>query len=209
MQFTTNWSDYYQKPALFAIFTRKTTERILLATLKARHAIAPIHTICELGGGNSCFFSAIRKAFPKAHYTMVDNNELSAALFRKQYPMDSSTCIQTMNVLHLDDLSTRYDVVFSVGLIEHFTPDDTAQVIKNHAQLLKSDGLMLITFPTPTWLYKTIRFASERLNQWVFHDERPLELEDVVREVAKYAHVMKQFINWGTVLTQGVVVAKM
>ena len=202
----TNWENYYQKPSFFAKFTRKTTERILLATLRARHASAPIQTIGELGGGTSCFFSAIRKAFPDVQYTIVDNNLLSAELFKNNHAHDDNIDIQRMDVLTLVECSNKYDVVFSVGLIEHFSVKDTAIVIKNHVLASKPGGLVIITFPTPTWLYKTIRFVSERLNQWIFHDERPLHLDDVAHEVAQHARVTQQFINWGTLLTQGVVV---
>lgn len=203
---STNWEKYYQKPSIFAKFTRKTTERIILATLKKRHRQVPIQTLCELGGGNSCFFSAIRKAFPEIHYTIIDNNKLSTELFRVKYAQDSHMDIQTLDVLALGHFSNQYDVVFSVGLIEHFSVDDTALVIKSHVQLSKPGGLVMMTFPTPTWLYKTIRFLSEQLNQWIFHDERPLLLDDVVHEIGQHARVTQRFINWGALLTQGVVV---
>lgn len=42
-------------------------------------------------------------------------------------------------------LSLKYDLVFSSGLIEHF--EDTKNVISKHIDFLKSDGKLLITLP--------------------------------------------------------------
>ena len=202
----TDWEKYYQNPSFFSKFTRKTTERILINTLKARHARRPIQSICELGGGNSCFFAAIRSAFPDVQYTIVDNNALSVELFKQKGLLDKRVDIQIQDVLALDTDTLAYDVVFSVGLIEHFSVRDTAKMIKRHFQMVQPGGLVLMTFPTPTWLYKTIRFFCERFNRWIFHDERPLALDEVTNEVVQYAEVIARFINWKTLLTQGIVI---
>ena len=202
----TDWEKYYQNPSFFSKFTRKTTERILINTLKAQHARRPIQSICELGGGNSCFFTAIRKAFPEVHYTIVDNNPLSVELFKKKCLADKRVDTQMQDVLAFNEDVRAYDVVFSVGLIEHFSVLDTAKIIKRHFQMVQSGGLVLMTFPTPTWLYKTIRFFCERFNRWIFHDERPLALDEVTNEVVQYAEVIARFINWKTLLTQGIVI---
>ncbi|MDF1645861.1 MAG: methyltransferase domain-containing protein [Legionellaceae bacterium] len=202
----TDWESYYQKPSFFAKFTRKTTERILLDALKEQHAREPIQTICELGGGNSCFFTAIRQEFPEVHYTIVDNNQLSVDLFREKNIQDKRVSAEVEDALVWQETAQKFDVVFSVGLIEHFSAYDTSCLIRNHFLISKKGGLVMMTFPTPTWLYKTIRFCSEQLNQWIFHDERPLELDEVTSEVSQYAHIIRRFINWRTVLTQGVVI---
>lgn len=204
----TDWDSYYQKPSFFAKFTRQFTERILLRHLKKANALSPIKTICELGGANSCFFSVIRKSFPDALYTVVDNNEHGVSLFKKKYAKDLRIDTKLLDILMDNNLPAMNDVVFSVGLIEHFSPVDTQNVIHKHFLCSKPGGLVIITFPTPTWLYKTIRFISEKCHAWIFYDERPLHVADVVTQVEPYARVITSFINWGTLLTQGVVIAQ-
>ena len=66
----------------------------------------------------------------------------------------------------------------------------------------------MTTFPAPTWLYRCARQISERLGLWIFHDERPLTMQSVVREMKKYGDCIDSFINWKIVFTQGIVVIK-
>jgi 2-polyprenyl-3-methyl-5-hydroxy-6-metoxy-1,4-benzoquinol methylase len=48
------------------------------------------------------------------------------------------------------DFDTKYDVVISLGFIEHF--EDASSVCKKHAKLLKKDGLLIIGVPKLTGL---------------------------------------------------------
>ena len=48
------------------------------------------------------------------------------------------------------DLNKKYDVVISLGFIEHF--DNTDSVCKKHAQLLKEEGILIIGIPKLTGL---------------------------------------------------------
>jgi cyclopropane fatty-acyl-phospholipid synthase-like methyltransferase len=100
------------------------------------------------------------------------------------------------------------DIVFSIGLIEHFSPIDSARVIQKHFALAKKGGLVIITFPTPTWLYRFARKISEALGLWIFHDERPLSMQSVLREMEKYGDRIDSFVNWKIVFTQGIVVVE-
>lgn len=204
----TDWDSYYQKPSVFAQFTRKSTERLLLSHLMSENRTFPIETICELGGANSCFFPAIRKVFPDVMYKVVDNNEQNIKHFGQTRPEDLNLQAYLADLLSENNLPSANDVVFSVGLIEHFSPSDTSKIIQKHFSCSKPDGLVIITFPTPTWLYKTVRFVSEQCHAWIFHDETPLYVADVLAEVAQYGHIVTSYINWGTILTQGVIVAK-
>ena len=67
---------------------------------------------------------------------------------------------------------------------------------------------MIITFPTPTWLYRGTRAIAEHLGIWRFPDERPLSFEEVETEIRKHGTILERRINWAIILTQGVVVAK-
>ncbi len=75
------------------------------------------------------------------------------------------------DVLRLGDLGFQADVVFSIGLIEHFDPAGTRQAIEAHFALLKPGGYAIISYPTPTWLYRAARTLTEAAGLWKFHDE--------------------------------------
>ena len=51
--------------------------------------------------------------------------------------------------------------------------------------ILKKDGITIISFPTPTFLYRITRKICEIIGIWFFHDERPLEFEEVIKETQK------------------------
>lgn len=80
--------------------------------------------------------------------------------------------------------------------------------IRAHFRLVKPGGLVAITYPTPTWLYRIIRSASEALGLWLFHDERPLTAEEVLTTVTPLGRVVSTGTNWLVGLTQGYVVAR-
>ncbi len=108
-----------------------------------------------------------------------------------------------------DDLEDEQsDLVLSVGLIEHFDPKGTQKAVKTHFDLLKPGGLAVITFPTPTFLYRVARYCAEKLGLWIFHDERPLEFKEVVETVEKYGQLLEQKIIWPIVFTQGLIVCR-
>ena len=100
------------------------------------------------------------------------------------------------------------DIVFSVGLIEHFAAEQTAHVIGRHFSCVKPGGLVVITFPTPTFLYRITRTLAESAGLWRFPDERPLQWAEVLAEVVRHGMVLTTFTNWPLALTQGVVVAR-
>jgi cyclopropane fatty-acyl-phospholipid synthase-like methyltransferase len=105
-------------------------------------------------------------------------------------------------------MKDKMDVVFSVGLIEHFSPEGTRKVIKAHFDAVRSGGIVLMSFPTPTWLYHCTRFFSELFGLWIFTDERPLHKEEVLDAVALYGHILYVKTIWPIFLTQKIVIAK-
>lgn len=61
---------------------------------------------------------------------------------------------------------------------------------------------MIVSFPTPTWLYRVARRASERLGLWAFPDERPLERKEVAQTLAAHGETLWEKTLWPLVFTQ-------
>jgi putative flippase GtrA len=203
----TDWDAYYDAPVQTAHITRKFTQAMLIGHMRRFAEAHPVRRICELGGANSCFFAGIRAAFRDALYTIVDTNQKGLDLFRAQHQADAAVELINGDVLALEQRPAS-DIVFSTGLIEHFSTEGTAQAIRAHFASARPGALVIITFPTPTWLYGLTRGAAELLGIWKFPDERPLTLAEVRQEMAKHGHVLHESINWAVVLTQGVIVAR-
>jgi len=204
----TDWDAYYRTPAAFAPVTRKITEWGILRDARRFAGDANLGHIAELGGGNSAFLLAFRRRFPDAQLSAIDNNALGLGLLGSRLSGDPQLTLIETDVLAPVTAPLNADLVYSVGLVEHFDRAGTARAIGAHFAHVKPGGLVLITFPTPTWLYRATRRLAERAGIWGFPDERPLGLGEVAEGIAQYGHVLGSRTNWAIVLTQGVIVAR-
>lgn len=206
MPVKTDWDSYYSRPAAPAAITRRITAARLV---KAFRDYAPsTATIFEFGGANSCFFSTMRKELAPRSYFILDNNRTGLDAFRANHPDATEATLIEADVLRFTASPVKADVVYSVGLIEHFNPEQTAEAIRAHFRAVRSGGLVLITFPTPTWLYRLIRGALELFGLWRFPDERPLGFAEVAETVKSQGEILHQSVNWPILLTQGIIAAR-
>lgn len=202
----TDWDAYYRRPYRLAALSRRYTGRTLVRLLRE---FAPAHPrILELGGANSCFIERILEQIAPARYDVLDSNELGLDLLEARYSRDSRVSTIRQDVLSFDWQGAPYDVVLSVGLIEHFGRGDTARAIAAHFSAIAPGGVAVVTFPTPTLLYRFARAVSEATGQWIFHDERPLRLEEFQQTAGRFGTVKRARILWPLVLTQYCVVTE-
>ena len=61
---------------------------------------------------------------------------------------------------------------------------------------------MIITAPTPTWLYRTVRGAAEAIGVWAFPDERPLRPAEIISAGEGLGVLRHAATLWPQVLTQ-------
>lgn len=198
----TDWDRYYQRSAFTSRFTRPFTIKRLLAVFERYGESAPI--IAELGGANSCIYTAIAERIRPAEYHVVDNNQYGLDLLRRrvQWP---GLVFHRANVIGLD-LAIEADIVFSIGLIEHFDVAGTREAVQAHFRLLKPGGIAVITFPTPTWLYRATRGFVDFAGMWAFPDERPLLTAEVAEAVRSGGDLLHEDVIWPILLTQGLTV---
>ena len=204
----TNWDEYYTAVPFTARLTRKYTGAVLLGILRRLADSEPggSRVLVEIGGANSCFFERIQGAINPQQYYVIDNNEYGLRLLQKR-AHQNCLCLLQEDVL---DLRTRLqaDVVFSVGLIEHFSPADTRRAVLAHFQLLRPGGYAILSFPTPTLLYRVARGLCEIAGLWKFPDERPLERDEVLGIVRDRGHVIHEKLLWPLVFTQHLIVVR-
>lgn len=195
----TDWDQYYLRPYKTASVTRAITGSHLMKRIK--HFAKQNPTIAELGGANSCFYELIQQEVQPRSYHIVDNNHFGLQQFRRRFPDSDNVYLYEQDVMNLD-LEQQFDLVFSVGLIEHFDVAGTQKVIEAHFQLAKPGGIVLMTFPTPTWLYRITRWVAEVCRAWIFHDERPLQYEEVALTASGNGELLEKQIVWPILLTQ-------
>lgn len=204
----TDWDRYYSRPAPTAGYARSIVASRLMEMLR-RYRPDRRFSLAELGGGNSCFFDRIEKEFLPVRYTVYDNNALGIRKFREKAGARPDVRIREINLLTCDlQNEEKSDIVLSVGLIEHFMPENTARMVRTHFELAKENGIVILMFPTPTFLYRTTRSLAEMLRLWMFHDERPLEASEVEKTIAECGVVLHKEIVWANFLTQQILVAQ-
>lgn len=201
----TDWDAYYQKPFFASAYTRKITQRKISSFL-SEHCKIVNPKILELGGANSCFVDALCEVLSPSSYNIIDSNEFGIELTKVKYASSELIHVRNEDIFSLCEDVNQYDIVFSVGLIEHFDQLRTAKSIDIHFNNCSPGGIVLITFPTPTYLYRSIRKLAESLNLWDFPDERPLKFEEVRHTGDKRGQLTHHSINWKIGLTQGYVV---
>ena len=205
---TTDWDSYYSAPAATAGYARNIVAGKLMEMLR-KFRPAERFSLAELGGGNSCFFDRIEKEFLPLRYTVYDSNALGIRKFRERTEQRPDISIRELDLLNCNpDGEEKSDIVLSVGLIEHFMPENTARMIRRHFELAKDGGIVILFFPTPTLLYRTTRSLAELLRVWIFHDERPLDAAEVETAVAPYGTILHKEIIWSNFLTQQIIIAR-
>ena len=161
----TDWDQYYDRPAPTAHLTRRYTAHWLQTTMRRYTAEKSLLSVIEFGGGNSCFFKGLVEALPINRYEIVDLNAKSLALFaeRGREVPAVKTAAHRADLLKEVPALEPADIVYSVGLIEHFSPEGTREVARRHFSCVKPGGIVIITAPTPTWLYRTVRSAASTM----------------------------------------------
>ena len=174
----TNWSEYYSTPFPASKLTRHISAQKVIKLIRI-WAGETLGTIAEIGGGNSYFVDYFLQNFKIHQYVVFDNCDQALLKFENRFRAKSSITSQLIDVREIEDCQ-NFDSVFSIGLIEHFDASQTCRAIESHFKLCRPGGIVLISFPTPTPLYRLIRGVAEILGIWKFPDERPLHFKEVI-----------------------------
>ncbi|MEZ5285801.1 MAG: glycosyltransferase [Vicinamibacterales bacterium] len=205
----TDWTAYYDSVPVTARLTRKYAGRRLVAALaQAARASAPVRHVMEFGGASSCFLDRVCLALRPATYVVVDTNARGLSRLQSWHPpagVQTALELVQHDVRHMDE-RPPVDVVFSVGLIEHFDVAGTREVLDAHLAMVRPGGAVVVSYPTPTWLYVVTRRVLESLRLWKFPDERPLRFDEVEAAVGGRAAVIERRVLWPLLLTQEMVV---
>ena len=203
----TNWDEYYNNVSGLSKYTRLYTQNWLISQI-SNTKFSNIK-LAEFGGGNSCFHDAVIEKCNIASYTIYDNNEVGISKFDEKYNYNGISKSINCDLLNNEIVNShQYDLVYSVGLIEHFDKEGTKNIVKKHFDAVKPGGIVIITAPTPTYLYKLIRSCAELCGVWKFHDERALSREEMHSCVIDYGDIVSEKLLWAIGLTQYAIVVK-
>jgi glycosyltransferase involved in cell wall biosynthesis len=206
----TNWEEYYRHPFPASRWSRGIMSATLAELISTHAPRRQPLTVLELGGGNSCFLTGLMAKFPIGRYAILDNSPEGMRLARERFgPTYGDAMRFITDDVFAADVPEKSDLVYSVGLIEHFDDRDMAKLIGLHRRWAADDGLVLIAVPTPTIFYRIVRTAAEILGIWKFPDERPVRrdtLAALMREQGLEPIVERTL--WSQILTQAIIAAR-
>lgn len=82
----------------------------------------------------------------------------------------------------LEELSDRYDVALSSGVIEHFENDDRTRVVRAHHDVLRPGGLGVISVPNAWCIpYRLRKWYLELRGWWPYGLELPYAKRELLR----------------------------
>ncbi len=205
----TDWDLYYRSTPATAHLTRRYTGRTISTALRRFLPTASDRpVVVELGGANSCFLERMLSDLKPGEYHVIDTNRHGLDLLRER--AEGSAAPVLLHEESCLDIRTpvKADVAFSVGLIEHFDPEGTRNAIRGHFDVARPGGLVLISFPTPTLLYRAARAVVSAAGLWRFHDERPLRRDEVLATVREQGDIVYEKLMWPLIFTQHLILAR-
>lgn len=76
--------------------------------------------------------------------TALDISPNAVALYRSRYPG-----VETIigNIFDLGALKDKFDGIYNLGVMEHFSPQEIVDILKQFNQALKADGKLVLLWP--------------------------------------------------------------
>lgn len=140
-----------------------------------------IHTVCELGGFPGQFTVYLSKEH-QTQCTLLDyvlhENTVRKLELNSGLKANTIRCIQAD--VFTDPNPIEHDMVFSLGLIEHF--EDTKKIITAHLKYLRKGGILYIMLPNFTGLNGWFQRKLDPAN-YAIHNIKSMDLS-LLREIA-------------------------
>jgi 2-polyprenyl-3-methyl-5-hydroxy-6-metoxy-1,4-benzoquinol methylase len=140
----------------------------------------PYDSLVDIGCGVGWYFQYFRMKKHISRLVGVDSAENPLKICKKKNPF-VETKIDKIAKLSFSD--GEFDVVLSMGLIEHFK--DPKPILDEMVRILKKDGLLILETPNMLNLPHTIHRLINRKNMIWEHWWRPKDLKALVKSNSK------------------------
>ena len=139
--------------------------------------------VAEVGSGSGTL--ALTFGLMGASVTLIDFNEKALARSRKIYAMYSCEARFMKKDCTEDpppELINTFDIVMSLGLMEHFSGNNRKRVMEYHRLLMKEGGIVFLLVPNRRnlfyWLIRGIRRLS---GTWTIDVEIPFSSSELMK----------------------------
>lgn len=136
----------------------------------------------ELGAGRGEM--SLLMAMEGANVSLVDESEFALREAKKLYDeFNSKVRLIQGNVFNLKN--GGYDISLSFGLAEHFENEKRMEIISKHYDLIKKNGIIIISVPNSRCFpYRIYKFITSLLGLWKYGLEIPYSEKELI-EIAK------------------------
>jgi SAM-dependent methyltransferase len=108
----------------------------------------------DVGGGLGTVADLVRRRRPGWTVTLNEFNPRSLELAREIYGLNAVSS----DARHLREMGRRFDVISAISVLEHIT--DPRSFLRSYADLLTTDGIMVIVIPQFTYLNAAVSKAA-------------------------------------------------
>lgn len=169
-----NWDDFWhQKSNLAEVYPN--TDRIRVNIQKC--ISVENARILEVGAGTGR--DSFYMARDGATLFLLDYSMNSLELIKKAAPHRERIHILGGDAFSLPFPDQSLDVVFHQGLLEHFSKERAQAMLKEHARVLKSGGLLVVDVPQRWHVYTVIKHILIAANAWFAGWEREFSVREL------------------------------
>lgn len=135
--------------------------------------------ILELGAGTGKDSEWLIKRYG-GKATLIDNCRYVISKANKRFHKKKVRINYIKSNIEDINYKNQFDLVFSIGLVEHFYNQDLINIFKKHTNASKKSGYVIIFVPHKTNIYRFFRRFLTYFNLWMW-DEKPFTKQELNR----------------------------
>lgn len=188
---------------------------LMYSILTSENAISRGKTCLETGSGTGRM--SLRIAKDGAKLILLDVSKKAIEFSRRLFIVKNVEADFVVgSILNLPFRPSCLDIVWSAGVLEHFTPEKQQIIVHESLRVLKQKGKLIAIVPNrKARFYNLFRILSQKVKAWPFGYEEPLTVEDFKKFSPKplafhscgwiFTQFNHIFMGWIAVLIRGVV----
>jgi len=154
------WSQYHQAQRGTLQFILHQLKNHVVCRMFADRILdmaGPVQSALELGCGTASTLEQIRRK-TGGRCVGVDNCDPAVAQAQQKFPQLD---MQLGDIFNLPFADQSFDLVYSVGLFEHFSWEDQVKLLEIHGRLARQAVVMMV--PADSVVFNSIIFVNKRV----------------------------------------------
>lgn len=142
------WDSRWSKDTNFVINKEFSFDNIISNYLDSILKNERIKTCIEIGAAPGRWLSYIKKRRPDIKITALEYSEIGIEKIKQCFKFHNITDYEIIEGDFLElELNKKFDLIISIGFIEHFEDEVLRRVVSKHFGCLNSDGILFLDIP--------------------------------------------------------------